>query len=128
MATLSYKVFEKEFKNEVSKKAYLECCKWIGDKILKKKEISENLTYRIIKKSDTKIPTFVISVFLHVDEEKTKKDFCDKCKHLYNTFYQLDRMNCSECRMRAYRQNVEDYTKGLINIYESIFKEEDNEK
>lgn len=123
MATISFKVFDKSFKNVISKEAYLSACKWIAQNIISKK--LENLTYKIEKKEETKIPTFVVSIFLNVDEEKIHKNFCDKCKHLYNTFYQLDRMNCNECRMRAYRKNTEEYTKGLIEFYKGVFKDED---
>ena len=124
MATISFKIFEKKFKNEVSKKAYLECCKWIAEKIIKNKQIRENVTYKI-EKSDSKIPTFIVTVFLNVDEKITKETFCKNCHHLYNTFYQVDKINCGECKMRAYRKSVEDYTNGLIQIYKSMFEEEE---
>lgn len=124
MATISYKIFEKKFKNEVSKKAYLESCKWVAEKIIKNEEIQKNVTYKI-EKSDSKIPTFIISVFLNLDEKKMKESFCKNCQHIYNTFYQVDKMNCNECKMRAYRKNIEDYSDGLIQIYKSMFEEEE---
>lgn len=124
MATISYKIFEKKFKNEVSKKAYLEACKWISQKIIKNSEINENVNYKI-KKLETKIPTFIVEIYFSIEEEKIKEMFCKNCKHLYSVFYQLDRMNCSECKMKAYRKNAEEYSKSLVEIYKKIFEEDE---
>jgi len=124
MATISFKVFEKKFKNEVSKEAYLEACKWISQKLVKNSELNDNLNYKI-KKLESKIPTFIVEIYLNVDENNTKEMFCKNCHHLYNTFYQLDKMNCNECKMRAYRKHIEDYSKGLIDFYNKIFEEDE---
>ena len=124
MATVSYKVFKKEFKNAESKQAYLLACKWIAQKIIKNEEIQKNVTYKIEKKK-SKVPTFIVEIFLNIEEEKLKENFCKNCQHIYNTFYQVDKMNCGECKMRAYRKNIEDYSKGLVDIYKSIFEEDE---
>lgn len=126
MATISFKIFEKEFKNEISKQAYLSACKWIGEKIIKVQGVQDNVTYKIQKKK-SKTPTFIVTIFLSVDENKTKETFCKNCKHMYSIFYQLDRINCDDCKMRAYRSYIEKDSKEKINFYKSIFEGEENE-
>ena len=38
MSKVSYKILDKKFKNENSKQAYLDACKWIAQNIVSKKE------------------------------------------------------------------------------------------
>lgn len=117
---ISQKVFEKEFKNKESKKAYLNCCKWLAIHVFSKEELSKNLSIQINKKNDK---TFLLEIYFTIEEEKLKKDFCSTCQRLYATFYHSEKLNCEECKMRAYHKRNEQYTKGLVNIYEKIFKE-----
>ena len=128
MSKVSYKILDKKFKNENSKQAYLDACKWIAQNIVSKKEISNNISIKITKIENVKIPTFNVELIVDVDRKKLQEDFCGKCKHIYNTFYQVDKMHCEECKMKAYCKTNDNYTKGLINIYKQIFEGKENEE
>lgn len=124
MPKISYKVLTKSFKNEVSKKAYLEATKWLAVKVFGRPELAKNLSVKIEKKEKVKIPTFDVTIFVDIEEEKLKYDFCSKCQRIYNTFYQVDKMHCDECKLNAYHKSNDHYTKGLIDLYTKMILEE----
>lgn len=123
---LSYEIFSKTFKNKISKEAYMSCMKWLAIHVFSKEEISKNVSIKI-EKEKSKIPTFKIRIFVDIDQENINGRFCDKCKHLYATFYQVEKMNCLECKVNAYIKNSDSYCKGIVKMYQKIFEDIDNE-
>lgn len=116
-ANMSYKIFEKSFKNKISKKAYLEATKWLAINIFSKEQFAKNLSVKIEKKNEN---TFIISIFLDVDEKELKQRFCLNCQHLHNTFFQVEKVNCDECKMNAYRKTNEKYIEHMCEFYSKI--------
>lgn len=123
---LSYEIFSKTFKNKISKNAYMDCVKWLAINVFSKDEISKNVSVKI-EKQKTKIPTFKLTLYVDIDQNNIEGRFCEKCKHLYATFYQVEKMNCLECKVNAYIKNSDSYCKGIIKIYKKIFEELDND-
>ena len=121
----SYKIFSKIFKNKISKKAYLEAVKWLAINVYSKPEISENISVKIEKK---KANIFEVSLFVDIKFDKIKGEYCDRCKHIYNTFYQVDKMNCDECKLNGYIKTNEKYAKGIVEFYKKIFEEKEDEE
>lgn len=124
-AICSYKIFSKTFKNKISKKAYLEATKWLAINVYSKPEISENISVKIEKK---KANIFEVSLFVDIKFDKIKGEYCDRCKHIYNTFYQVDKMNCDECKLNGYIKTNEKYAKGIVDFYKKIFEEKEDEE
>lgn len=124
---LSCEIFSKTFKNKISKNAYMDCMKWLAINVFSKEEISKNISIKI-KKHEAKIPEFELTLFVDIDLQNIKGRFCDKCKHVYASFYQVEKMNCPECKVNAYIKNTDEYAKGIIKIYKKIFEEIENDK
>lgn len=123
---LSYEIFSKTFKNKISKQAYMNCMKWLAVNVFSKEEISKNVSVKI-EKEKSKIPTFRLTLYVDIDQNNIKGRFCDKCKHLYATFYQVEKMNCLECKINAYMKNSDSYCQGIVNLYKKIFEDFKNE-
>ena len=124
---LSCKIIQKTFKNKVSKTAYMEATKWLAIHVYGKDELSKNISVKIQKDKKTKIPTFIVTLFMDVDEDELQTKFCDQCKQIYSSFYQVEKMNCSECKIHAKHKMDNKYCKGLVEIYKKIFEEIENE-
>lgn len=127
-AIYSYKIFSKTFKNKISKKAYLEAAKWLAINVYNNPEVSKNISIKIQKEEKCKIPTFEVSLFVDIRFDKIKGEYCDRCKHIYNTFYQVDKMNCDECKLNGYIKTNEKYAKGIVDFYKKIFEEKEDEE
>jgi hypothetical protein len=123
---LSYEIFSKIFKNKISKNAYMDCLKWLAINVYSKEEISKNVSVKI-EKQKTKIPTFKLTIFVDIDTGNIKGRFCDKCKNIYASFYQVEKMNCLECKVNAYIKNSNSYCSGIVKIYKKIFEELEND-
>lgn len=123
---LSYEIFSKKFKNEKSKEAYMSCVKWLAVNVFSKEEISKNVSVKI-EKEKSKTPTFKLTVFVNIDKDNIKGRFCEKCKSVYASFYQVEKMNCLECKANAYIKNSDSYCKGIVKMYQKIFEEIEND-
>lgn len=120
-SNLSYEIFSKTFKNKISKDAYMDCVKWLAINVFSKEELSKNVSVKI-EKEKAKTPTFKLTIFIDIDKENIKGRFCEKCKSVYATFYQVEKMNCLECKANAYVKNSDSYCKGVIKFYKKIFE------
>lgn len=122
---LSYEIFSKIFRNKKSsKEAYMDCVKWLAINVFSKEEISKNVSVKI-EKQKSKVPAFKLILYVEIDRNNIKGRFCEKCKHIYNTFYQVEKMNCLECKVNAYMKNSDSYCKGIVEIYKKIFEGEE---
>lgn len=121
-SNLTYEIQKKIFKNENSKIAYKECMKWLAVNVFGKEEISKNISVQITKDQKAKIPTFTVTLFVNTDEVECKDRFCMKCKNLYASFFQIEKMNCEECKLKAYHKNNKQYMESMIEIYKKIFE------
>lgn len=121
------KVFEKEFSNVVSKNAYLEACKWLAKHVYGKPGINDFISVKIEKQNNKKSKKYVFKVIIYVitDAKELKDEFCKKCKMLHTTFYCVDKINCEECKMFAYQNNVEDNLKRIANFVKETLEEDE---
>lgn len=123
----SVKILTKTFKNKISKEAYLKATKWLALNVFSKPELSKNISVKIQKEEKSKIPTFTVTLFVDTKYDDMKRGYCDRCKHLFNTFYQVDKMNCNECKMNGFVKTNEKYVRNIVDFYKKIFEEEDDE-
>ena len=121
-ANISYEILSKNFSNEVSKQAYMECVKWLATHVYNKQEIASNISVRITKDKKAKLPTFNLVIYLDVDRDKMKQDFCGHCKSLHSVFYSIDKINCNECKMNAYFKHNNKYAESLKNMFREIIE------
>ena len=126
-ANYSIKILTKTFKNKISKEAYLKATKWLALNVFSKPELSKNISVKIQKEEKSKIPTFTVTLFVDTKYDDMKREYCDRCKHLFNTFYQVDKMNCNECKMNGFVKTNEKYVRNIADFYKKIFEEENNE-
>lgn len=99
-------IISKEFRNEISKQAYLDACKWLAKNVVGKK-VSQYTSYKIIKKEKEKIPTFEVKIFMNVEAKELNEGFCKHCKMIYSAFYQVDKINCNDCKFNAYKKKMQ---------------------
>lgn len=121
MGFYSEKVFEKSFTNDVSKKAYLELCRWAAINIFNNKNLSSYVTVKI-EKLKKKKPTFLLTVFLCVDEKEIKENYCKKCKQLHTIFYCVDKPRCEECKLHGYKKTLEDNVKNMKEFIKGVLE------
>lgn len=127
-ANVSFEIYSKEFKSKVSKQAYMQCIKWLATHIYNKPEIAKSVSVRITKDQKSKIPTFNLIIYLDVDREELKKNFCGKCKTLHSIFYSIDKFNCDECKMNAYYKQNDKYARNLQRMFREIIEDEENKE
>lgn len=124
MTAYSEKVYEKSFSDDVSKDAYLKACKWLAKNIYSKKS-SKYITVKISKKEpeDKKEkPTFIVELFVTINEKEVKESVCDKCKQLHTMFYCIDKPKCEECKITVYKHELERQTMGIKKYFEEEFE------
>lgn len=99
------KVFQKEFSDGNSKKAYLKACKWVAKNIISKIEMS-NSFIKYTKVNNNPV-VFRIEVCCAMDDNEFAGGFCERCKQFHKSFYINDQYNCSTCKMQAYRKQFD---------------------
>ena len=118
-------VLEKEFSDEVSKEAYLKACAWLAKNIWGKPDYAKYITIQIKKKEKDKkekTTTFIVSIYVTIDERESKLEYCKKCTQIYSIFFCVDKPKCEECKMNAYRKQLYSMVKNLKEYFEGEFK------
>ncbi|MBO7695411.1 MAG: hypothetical protein J6T10_22530 [Methanobrevibacter sp.] len=127
MYNFSKILYVKQFKNKVSKQAYLEACKWLAQNVYSKVELSKYITVQIIKENVNKkqLPTFTVKLFMTINEEDLKDSYCKKCKQLHTIFYSIDKPDCDVCKMNGYRKQLQTNVSSLVNNWKGKLEEGD---
>ena len=106
-----HKFYEREFKSESSKDAYLKACKFVASNIVNKesKVEVENVTWDITKVDDNKnnLPTFCLTLYYKFDDSEFMKKTCEACKEFHKSFFINENFNCSRCNKVGYEKNIE---------------------
>ena len=104
---LCRKVLTKEFSNPQGyKDTYLDVCKWIATNIISKVEVGDVLwTTRKDKKAE--LPTFILDLFINLDTKEHEEKLCLRCKEIQTGFYMTGKINCNECKLVAYRNQMD---------------------
>lgn len=112
------RIIEKNFQNRTTKKAYLECCKWLSTNIIAVNN-SGHLAYRIEKvRDDSMLCTVRLTVYVVEEEEKIQERHCDICREVTGSFFmKQNKYMCETCKMKPYRERVK---KRLEALKESL--------
>lgn len=122
--TYSEEIAKKSFSHEVSKKAYLESCKWLAQNVYNNDELSKSVMVQYEKTvNEEQLPTFVVTLHYVCNEDIKADEYCQKCKQLHTLLYSVEKPNCNECKMSAFRKYKKDYVKGIIDFYKEVFKD-----
>lgn len=121
----SVKFFEKVFEDEVSKKAYLNVCKWLATHVYCSEGYSDYVFVRIKKqdhKSSDKTFKFKVELFFTIDFESEQQIFCNNCKLSVNTFFG-GAAPCQTCRLTPLLKKLEHDTKTTVEGLAKTFEE-----
>lgn len=103
------KFYERDFKAEKSKDAYLKACKFVASNILSKGskvEVSK-VTWDVerVDKEDG-LPTFRLSLYFKFDDTQTMQQTCEACKEFHKSFFINENYNCNRCNKVGYEKRV----------------------
>lgn len=112
---------ERRFINKVSKQAYLDACKWLAVNVYSKPDLSKFITVQVEKEGKK---TFIVRLFMTVDEKEISDNHCQKCKHLHTIFYSIEKPDCSKCKMRVYKKCLHDNVKNMVDFWKGEFEGE----
>ena len=104
------KFYERSFRAENSKDAYLKACKFVASNIISKgsKVEASKVTWDIIR-VDTEegdLPTFMLSLYYKFDDTEFMKSTCEACKEFHKLFFINEDFNCSRCNKIGYERNL----------------------
>lgn len=122
MSIFCEEAFRKEFEDEISKQAYLNACKWLAVNIYNNVELSKSVVVSIEKVAGRELPTFVVTVYVRMNEKEQREAHCKKCKMLHTIFYSMNGVNCSECRAKAYFKYLDDNIVNVKNFVKEVLE------
>ena len=104
------KFYEREFKDEDPKKAYLKACKFVASNIISKGskvEVSK-VTWDVVRvEQEGDLPTFRLTLYYRFDDTDFMKQTCDACKEFHKSFFINENFNCNRCNKVGYEKNIE---------------------
>lgn len=103
------KFYERDFKDEDPKQAYLKACKFVASNIISKGskvEVSK-VTWDVNRvEQDGDLPTFRLSLYIKFDDTQFMEQTCNACKQFHKSFFINENFNCSRCNKVGYEKNV----------------------
>lgn len=102
------KFYERDFKDEDPKKAYLKASKFVASNIISKGskvEVSK-VTWDVVR-VEGDLPTFRLTLYYKFDDTDFMKQTCDACKQFHKSFFINENFNCSRCNKVGYEKNIE---------------------
>ena len=102
------KFYERDFKDEDSKKAYLKASKFVASNVISKGskvEVSK-VTWDIVR-VEGDLPTFRLTLYYKFDDTEFMKKSCDVCKEFHKSFFINENFNCSRCNKVGYEKQLE---------------------
>ena len=102
------KFYERDFKSDDSKKAYLKACKFVASNIISKGskvEVSK-VTWDVVR-VEGDLPTFRLTLYYKFDDKEFMKQTCDACKKFHKSFFINENFNCNRCNKVGYEKNIE---------------------
>ena len=117
------KFYEREFRDEDAKKAYLKASKFVASNIISKGskvEVSK-VTWDVVR-VDGDLPTFRLTLYYKFDDTKFMEQTCEACKQFHKSFFINENFNCNRCNKVGYEKNIEqklmigaDYLRQLLD-------------
>lgn len=104
------KFYERNFRAENSKDAYLKACKFVASNIISKgsKVEATRVTWDVIR-VDTEqgdLPTFMLTLYYKFDDTEFMKSTCEACKEFHKSFFINEQFNCNRCNKMGYERNL----------------------
>lgn len=102
------KFYERTFKDEDPKKAYLKASKFVASNIISKGskvEVSK-VTWDVVR-VEGDLPTFRLTLYYKFDDTDFMKQTCEACKQFHKSFFINENFNCSRCNKVGYEKNIE---------------------
>ena len=102
------KFYERDFKDEDPKKAYLKASKFVASNIISKGskvEVSK-VTWDVVR-VEGDLPTFRLTLYYKFDDTQFMKQTCDACKEFHKSFFINENYNCNRCNKVGYEKNVD---------------------
>lgn len=105
------KFYERKFKAQDSKEAYLKGCKFIAKNIISKgskveaSKVVWDVT-RIDEDNDESLPTFLLTLYYKFDDTKFMEQTCNSCKEFHKSFFINENYNCNRCNKVGYEKNI----------------------
>ena len=102
------KFYEREFRDEDPKKAYLKASKFVASNIISKGskvEVSK-VTWDVVR-VDGDLPTFRLTLYYKFDDTKFMEQTCEACKQFHKSFFINENFNCNRCNKVGYEKNIE---------------------
>lgn len=121
------KFYQKDFKAQSGKDAYLKACKFVAGHIISKgsKVEVERVTWDVIRvEEENDLPTFRLSLYYKFDDTEFMKQTCKACKEFHKSFFINEDFNCSRCNKVGYEKNIK---QKLLIASEYFKKTLDNE-
>lgn len=108
--TYSTRLFSKRFENQDKKEAYMDACKWLATNIISKRSELCAMTFSIDPVKDAMPASFILTVYVSLDEPEVRERHCKVCKELTSLFYVKGGVDnqCSNCKMLAYTQRMDE--------------------
>lgn len=105
-----HKFYERTFKAEKVKDAYMKACKFVASNIINKESKVEvtKVTWDIVRVEDDKsdLPTFRLSLYYKFDDTEFMKKTCEACQEFHKSFFINEEFNCNRCNKVGYEKNV----------------------
>ena len=123
MANSKYSEFlyECKFTNKFSKQAYLDACKWLAVNVYSKPDLSKYITVNIQKENKK---TFLVKLFMTIDEREVKTNYCLRCQQLHTLFYRVEKIDCTTCKMHNFRNELHNQVKNMVDFWKGEFENE----
>ena len=102
------KFYERDFKDEDPKKAYLKASKFVASNIISKGskvEVSK-VTWDVVR-VEGDLQTIRLTLYYKFDDTDFMKQTCDACKQFHKSFFINENFNCNRCNKVGYEKNIE---------------------
>lgn len=105
------KFYERKFRAQDSKEAYLRACKFVATNIISKgsKVEASKVVWdvmRIDEQDEESLPTFQLTLYYKFDDTEFMKQTCNACKEFHKSFFINENYNCNRCNKVGYEKNV----------------------
>lgn len=103
------KFYERNFRAESSKDAYLKACKFVASTILSKGSKVEvsRVTWDVTNvSSEGDLPTFRLTLYFKFDDTEFMQKTCEACKEFHKSFFINENFNCDKCNKVGYEKNI----------------------
>lgn len=104
MITYTTEVYQKKVHGDNYKDAYKKAVKWLATNIISNDELSNEVTYNIVK--DKKRPSVTIKFYSGLNEKELEEKHCRICKEMHASFFINQEVNCGWCNTKSYQNRM----------------------